>query len=182
MEGVKPGLRDDFFKRGFSHTLTNIGTVYQDLKDFDKSLEYFLRSLRIEEDTGDRLASVDTLLSIGVIYAYTDRFSEALEYVRRGFDVAEEIGVSDLKRDCCETFSTVLERKGDFREALEYHKKYKAQIRDVDGGDWIVLWNENEAGIYTGFEWYEQTETLDASWSGKTVQFAFHIVATDAHY
>ena len=36
--------------------------------------------------------------------------------------------------------------------------------------------------MYTGFEWYEQTEILDDSWSGKTVQFAFHIVATDAHY
>ncbi len=56
------------------------------------------------------------------------------------------------------------------------------EVRDIDGGDWIVLWNENDAGIYTGFEWYEQTEILDASWSGKTVQFAFHIVATDAHY
>ncbi|MCD4777182.1 MAG: hypothetical protein K8S15_14185 [Candidatus Aegiribacteria sp.] len=56
------------------------------------------------------------------------------------------------------------------------------EVRDINGGDWIVLWSENDAGIYTGFEWYEQTETLDASWSGKTVQFAFHIVASDAHY
>ncbi len=56
------------------------------------------------------------------------------------------------------------------------------EVRDISSGDWIVLWNEGEAGVYTGFEWYEQTETLDASWSGKTVQFAFHIVASDAHY
>lgn len=56
------------------------------------------------------------------------------------------------------------------------------EVRDTSSGDWIELWNENDAGAYTGFEWYEQTETLDASWSGKTVQFAFHIIATDAHY
>ena len=56
------------------------------------------------------------------------------------------------------------------------------EVRDINGGNWIVLWSENDAGTYTGFEWYEQTETLDASWSGKTVQFAFHIIASDAHY
>lgn len=56
------------------------------------------------------------------------------------------------------------------------------EIRDMNSGDWIILWSEEDAGVYTGFEWYEQTEILDSSWSGKTVQFAFHIIATDAHY
>ncbi|MCK5034292.1 MAG: hypothetical protein KAS73_00240 [Candidatus Sabulitectum sp.] len=52
----------------------------------------------------------------------------------------------------------------------------------MNSGDWIVLWSEEDTGVYTGFEWYEQTEILDSSWSGKIVQFAFHIIATDAHY
>lgn len=56
------------------------------------------------------------------------------------------------------------------------------EVRDTSGGEWIVLWSENDAGVYTGFQWYQQTEILDSSWSGKTVQFAFHIIATDAHY
>ncbi|MCK5132943.1 MAG: hypothetical protein KAR40_12420 [Candidatus Sabulitectum sp.] len=56
------------------------------------------------------------------------------------------------------------------------------EMRDTGSGDWVVLWSEQDAGVYTGFEWYEQTEILDSSWSGKTVKFAFHIIATDAHY
>lgn len=57
---------------------------------------------------------------------------------------------------------------------------FSVEIMDV-GDTWVVLWteNDNDPFPFENFIWYNQFVTLDASWSGKTVQFGFHAVGND---
>jgi Tfp pilus assembly protein PilF len=47
-------LRDIGMKDEMADTLTNLGTVYQDLGKFDQALDVYKQALQIQRETGDQ--------------------------------------------------------------------------------------------------------------------------------
>ena len=68
-------------------SLDAIGNIYNDLGDKDKCSEFFIRELRIYENTKDPVGMAQAMSRIGVLYTDHKKYSKTLEYLERSLDL-----------------------------------------------------------------------------------------------
>jgi len=68
-----------------------LGNSYADLSEYDKALEYHLRSLKIREDLGNKRGMAGSFNNIGMIYRSKGDNNKALEYYFKALKINEEI-------------------------------------------------------------------------------------------
>ncbi len=61
----------------------NLGVIYSDLGDFNKSLEYFLRVMEMSEETENQRALSYTLNNIGSLFVRKEEPEKAIKYLQR---------------------------------------------------------------------------------------------------
>jgi len=71
--------------------LNNIGNCYLHLGDYDKSLEFYKRSLSICEESGDLGGVALNLSNIALLHQNHGKIDEALEYYRKALDIRKEL-------------------------------------------------------------------------------------------
>ncbi|TAL58671.1 MAG: tetratricopeptide repeat protein [Bacteroidetes bacterium] len=110
-------------KKGIAASYGNMGIVYMEQGDYPKALEYYLKALKIVEETGDKNRIAIQLGNIGSIYNNQYDYPKALEYYIRALKLFEELGNK-------EKIATVLSNTGiihwyqeDYPRALEYYLK-----------------------------------------------------------
>ena len=82
------------FYTNVASNLISIGNIYRDREqsDYAKSLEYFLKALKIGERLADKFKIALALGNIGDIYEKQDNHVEALKYLFKANNIFEEIG------------------------------------------------------------------------------------------
>ena len=78
-------------KRAKATSLNNIGVAYDYQGNYDKALEYYIKSLRVNEIIEDKQRIATSLNNIGVIYYYQGNFHETLKYYKRALKLREEL-------------------------------------------------------------------------------------------
>ena len=58
---------------------SNIGLIHRDQGDYPKALDLFQRSLKIEEEMGDKFGIAGSLTNIGLIYMEQGDYPRALD-------------------------------------------------------------------------------------------------------
>jgi tetratricopeptide (TPR) repeat protein len=76
-------------KRGLSYVYNNIGEVNKKLGDYNRALDFLIRSLKMRE--GDSTIAL-TLYNIGEVYFLQKNYRESEKYVTESLKVAEEHG------------------------------------------------------------------------------------------
>jgi serine phosphatase RsbU (regulator of sigma subunit) len=93
-------------KEGIAYSLNNIGVIYRGQGDpsvtsskeaslkagFIKALKYYNKSLKINEEIGNREGVARSLNNIGTIYKQQGDIPKALEYCHKSLKIQEEIG------------------------------------------------------------------------------------------
>ena len=91
--------------------------------DYTKALDYYQRSLKIQEEIGDKKASASTINNIGIIYKQQGDYPKALEYYQRSLKINEEIGDRKGIAYAIGNIGFVCKIQGNYPKALEYCKK-----------------------------------------------------------
>jgi len=130
-------------KHVIARHLCNIGAVYyqqaheaKSNKDilmsdslYKKTLTYYFKALKIEEDLGNKIAIAVELGSIGSLYTDTKRYKEAEVYLFKALSLSSEINALDIMKDDQHSLSELYEQIQEPDKALEHYKKYIA-IKD----------------------------------------------------
>ena len=107
-----------------SYNLTNLGRVYVKLKEFDKALDYFFRSLELKLKVGDKWAASETYLRIGQIYNTKGEYAQSIDWCKKGLPVSNEINeirwLSELYK-CLYKSSVGLK---NYKEAVAYNELF----------------------------------------------------------
>ncbi len=99
--------------------LGNLGLVYRDLKEYDKSIEYINKSLLIAKENQDKRTEAINLLGLGNTYLAMKIFDKAKKYLEEALNVSEEIGHSSLISKCKATLSSLGIYSGNYIEAIK---------------------------------------------------------------
>ena len=127
--------------------LNNIGYVYRNQGDIPKALEYYHKSLKIQEEIGDKSGIATSLNNIGLIYYNQGDLPKALEYYHKSLKIEEEIGNKKGIATSLINIGTIYSGQGDIPKALEYfHKSLKIQ-EEIGGKSGIALSLNNIGGI-----------------------------------
>jgi tetratricopeptide (TPR) repeat protein len=112
-------------------TLGNIGIVHADKGEYDKALEYYDKSLKIEEELGDKRGMGDTLNNIGIVHLNKGEYDTALEYYDKSLKIQEERGDKDGMGYSLNNIGLVHSEKGDYDKALDYYNRSLAIAEEI---------------------------------------------------
>jgi len=100
----------------------NLMGVYSRNKgDYPKALEYYQRSLKINQEIEDKKGSAPVISNIGNIYYNQGDYPKALEYYQRGLRIYQEIGEKKGNAHVIGNIGSLYHNQGDYPKALEYY-------------------------------------------------------------
>ncbi|MCB0813641.1 MAG: tetratricopeptide repeat protein, partial [Flavobacteriales bacterium] len=100
------------------------------------ALEYFQRSLVIQEEIGDREATANSLDNIGNIHQRQGNYPQALEYLQQALSIREKIGDKAGIATNMDKLGIVYLQQANYPRALEYFQNaltIQKEIGNTDG-------------------------------------------------
>jgi len=81
----------NFFLKYRAFALNNIGVILKNQGNYDKSIGYFAKGLKIHELIGDKMGTSATFNNIGNLYLDQNKFSKAIEYYFKSLKIDKEL-------------------------------------------------------------------------------------------
>ncbi|MES2284242.1 MAG: tetratricopeptide repeat protein [Bacteroidota bacterium] len=122
-------------KNGIAYIFTNIGLVYHDQAVFNqnsnkkesdllflKALDYYFKSLKINEEFGNKNLIAVTLGNIGSLYTNQNRYEEAEKFLLRSLKIDTSIVFLAHTEETHELLSQLYTKTGNYQKALEHYQ------------------------------------------------------------
>jgi len=133
------------FKTYLASSLNNIGTIYDDQGDLTKALEYYRKSLKIQEEIGDKSGIATSLNNIGFIYNTQGNTKKALEYWNKGLELHKQMGDKNGTAYLLQNIGAIYNSQGNISKALEYFSKC-LKISEEIGDKKAIAYSLNNIG------------------------------------
>ena len=101
----------------------HLGLVYQNLKEFQRAIEYHNQHLMIAKEVGNRACERIAYRNLGLVYHSLDEFQRAIEYTNKSLIIAEEDGDRAGQGEDYGTLGNIYLFLGQYQRAIEYNNK-----------------------------------------------------------
>ena len=112
-----------FFKKHLADALNTVGFIYNNQSDNHKALEYYSKSLKIQEEIKNNEGIATSLNNIGLIYDNQGDAQKALEYYHKSLKIQNLINDKQGIATSLNNIGFVYYNQGDDQKALEYYHK-----------------------------------------------------------
>jgi serine phosphatase RsbU (regulator of sigma subunit) len=172
---AKPQIKNKrFLLISLAGSLNNIGYNYKYKGEIEKALDYYHKSLKIQEKLGDKINLATSLNNIGLIYDDQGDVENALKYYHNSLEIQEEI---DDKQGIARSLSNiglVYFHEENITKAIQYYHK-SMKIQEEIGDDMgLAISSNNLAAIYSkqgnslrALEYYEKSMVLEGKVGNK---------------
>ena len=144
--------------------INNLGFLARQEGDIPKAIDYFLQSLKIQEEIKNDQGIALTLNNIGVIYKNQGDIPKALEYYQKSLKIKEVIndkkGIATSLNNIGEIYNSL----GDISKAIEYYfksLKIEEEINNKKGIAYsfhnIGLIYENQGDLVKALDYYSKS-------------------------
>lgn len=132
-----------------SNPYNNIGIIYarcyQDLKS---AMEYFKKSLEIEQKKGVTDQIVGRIENIGIVLADEANYKEALYYISRAEEIRLEIGAENYYFPLSLNLLSIFESTGDYIKAFQFLNKCVHILEKNPDQSWYVPGFYQKAALF----------------------------------
>jgi serine phosphatase RsbU (regulator of sigma subunit)/Tfp pilus assembly protein PilF len=148
----------------FAAALNNIGFTYMNQGDIPKAIEYYHKSLKIQEEIGNKEGIAISLNNIGGIYMNQGDIPKALEYYHKSLKIQEEIGDKKGIAISLNNIGGIYMNQGDIPKAIEYHHKILKIQEEIGNKNGIAISlnnigfiHNNQGDIPKAIEYYHKS-------------------------
>jgi class 3 adenylate cyclase/Tfp pilus assembly protein PilF len=134
--------------RQMSTTLDNIGRIYKKRGNYQKALEYYNRSLRINQLKGDQGEEANVLSNIGIVYRDQLDYLNAFDYFTQSLKIYKQINHQVGIADSYNQIGVLYYMQGEPPMALDYLKKSLKIYEQLGHKDGIAVALNNIGEIY----------------------------------
>ena len=96
-------------KAGLATSLSNIGAVYDTVRDEQQALEYYTKALPLTRETGDKAQEGVTLKNIGVVYENLREEQKAFDYYNQALPLLQATKNQKLVEKVLESIADIKE-------------------------------------------------------------------------
>ncbi len=165
--------------------LNNIGYLIDNQGDVKKGLEYYLRSLEILEEIGDKKGIASSLINIGYIYENQGDIAKGLEYYFRSLAIKEDIGDKKGVAISLNNIGYIYENQGEIDKGLQFYERSLQIEEELERKQGIAISLNNIGAIYRnrgdnqkGLEYYlKSLEILEEIGDKKGVALSLNNIA-----
>lgn len=100
--------------------LQNLGIAYYNIGDYEKTIQYFIKALRIEEERNNVKGMSQAFNNLGIVFDEIGRKDKALEYYKRALSIKEEFRDSLFMVNTLSNIGLIYLELKDTDQALEY--------------------------------------------------------------
>ncbi|MCP4701385.1 MAG: tetratricopeptide repeat protein, partial [Gammaproteobacteria bacterium] len=126
-----PDLRESEEPARRAKALNEMGAAYHALGEYDAALEYFTKSLAIQQEIGDKSGESTMLNNISQIFQARGDYDTALDYLKKSLTIYQEIGDKSGEGTTLNNICTIYHARGDYDTALDYLKKTLAIDQEI---------------------------------------------------
>ncbi|MCP4700139.1 MAG: tetratricopeptide repeat protein, partial [Gammaproteobacteria bacterium] len=126
-----PDLRESEEPVRRAEALIRTGTAYHALGEYDAALEYFTKSLAIQQEIGNKSGEGATLNNISQIFQARGDYDTALDYLKESITIQKDIGDKSGEGTTLNNICTIYHMRGDYDTALDYSKKSLAIQQEI---------------------------------------------------
>lgn len=137
-----------FFLKSQGFAFNNIGLIYKSQGDYNKSIDYYKKSLKIREAIGDKAAIALTLNNMGSIYYNQGDYARAIDYFTKSLKISEAIMNKKGVASSLVFIGIIYLDQADFNKALEYFTKSLKINEEIDDQMGIATSLSNIGTIY----------------------------------
>jgi tetratricopeptide (TPR) repeat protein len=80
-------LRDEIDKMALATTLHQLGEIYRAQNNHEKALEFYLQSLKIEEELDNKIGISISLHALGTIHQARGNYGDAIQFYKRSLEI-----------------------------------------------------------------------------------------------
>ena len=118
--------------KSLSAALNNIGYIYEHQGKIKKALEYYLKSLKADEEIGNKEGIAMSLNNIALIYFYQNDVDKAMEYHQKSLAIRNEIGDKNGIAMSLNNIGYIYDNQNKLTIALEYYLKSLKITEEID--------------------------------------------------
>lgn len=145
---AKSELNKNIYLKHLAYALNNIGYLANSQGDIPKSLEYFRKSLFIQEQIGDKRGVAESLNNIGAIYKKQGIIKKALEHYEKGLKINEELGNKEGISTALNNIAGIYDTRGEKSKALVYYQHSLRLAEEIGNKSGIALAYNNIGYMY----------------------------------
>jgi tetratricopeptide (TPR) repeat protein len=168
-------------KKQIASALTNQGSVFYLKSDFNRAIDLFMQSLKIQRDLGNDLRVANLLNNIGLSYSSLGEFEKAKEYYKESLTISEELGDKKTIANTLNNIGNIFYYQSDYLNALNYYTQ-GLKLREQSGDKKGISVSLNNIGatlreqgdLAKAIEYYSKSLKLDEE-TGNNVSLAFSL-------
>ena len=100
-----------------------MGIFCKDKGEWDKALEFYERSLKIDQELGDKQGISNSYNNLGILYKDKGEWDKALECYEKSLEMNEELGDEQGISSSYGNLGILYKDKGEWDKALECYEK-----------------------------------------------------------
>lgn len=135
-------------KEGKSYAISNLGGIYKQVGNLDKSLDFQLQSLEMEKEANNIYGMAISYNSIGVIYKSKGELEKAKSYLYKSLDLSRESGPPLNIANCYLILSIIAEKEKQYNTTLIYLDSAKEIMKDQNDINTLCNLEYNRANTY----------------------------------
>ncbi|NER80763.1 MAG: tetratricopeptide repeat protein [Leptolyngbya sp. SIO1D8] len=132
-----------------AHSFYQIASIYKRQGNYQKSLETYLRILKIYESINQSYSIATTLNSIGIIYKNLNQDKEALEHYHKALDIFKELDAKIDMADCLSNIGNIHAINEEYETALNFYQKAQ-DLNQILENRWGIAYQLSNMGIVYG--------------------------------
>jgi adenylate cyclase len=136
------------WEKGMGWTYFDIGIHYDTKYDYPKAIEYYSKTVAIDEKIGNKKHMAMVLGSIGAVYSRQSDYTRALSYFFRALSMQEEVGEKIGMADATGNIGNIYAAQKDYTKALEYFTRSLKLYEEIGNKGGIAGLFNNMAIIY----------------------------------
>ncbi len=144
-----------FYQKQLAYALNNIGYVADENGDMQKALEYYNKSLKIQEIIQDNIGLARSLNNIGSIYENFGDITKSLEYYHKSLKVREDIHDERGVAACLNNIGLVYYKQKFFLKASTSYFKALNILEKINNIDFKAIVISNIGLVYKEQKNYE---------------------------
>jgi tetratricopeptide (TPR) repeat protein len=138
-------INKTFYLKHHTTALSNKGYLYEIQGNIPKALQYYYKSLKIQEEIGDKEGIATILNNIGFIYTRQGDIPKALQYLHKSLKIDEDMGNKSGIATSLNNIGFIYNGQGDILKAFEYYHK-SLKIREEIGDKVEIAQSLNNIG------------------------------------
>jgi tetratricopeptide (TPR) repeat protein len=149
-------VRPSADKSGAARLMNNLGRLYGDTGEYQKSLDRYGAALTLWRATGDKVGEADTLNDLGVVYDLLGDRQQALTAYRQALALRRSLGDRPGTAAVLNNIGLIHNASGDYKQALDFYRQALPLWREARdrAGEATVL---NNTGLaYSGLGEHRQ--------------------------